>query len=89
MNIKEAILKHRLEDDIIVYRKEYDVSYLEKQIEKFWSISVTIKGAFSGNPNVAILVFKGIRGAYIELLSKRSKQRKFLLDNEMAKKNSE
>lgn len=89
MNIKEAILKHRLEDDIIVYRKEYDVSYLEKQIEKFWSISVTIKGAFSGNPNVAILVSKGIRGAYIELLSKRSKQRKFLFDNEMAKKNSE
>lgn len=72
-------MKHRLEDDIIVYRKEYDVSYLEKQIEKFWSISVTIKGAFSGNPNVAILVSKGIRGAYIELLSKRSKQRKFCL----------
>lgn len=80
-HIKGAMLKYKLEDDIIVFRKEYDVSSLGKTIEKFLSTSVTTKGAFGGNPNVAILIPKGTRGAYIELLSQMPTQREFLLDS--------
>lgn len=77
--IKGAILKNELEDDIIVYRKDYSVSSLQGKTEKFLSTSTTAKGAFGGNPNVAIIVPKGTEGAYIELLSKMPKQREFLL----------
>lgn len=81
--IKSGILKNKLEDDIIVYRKDYSVSSLNGKTEKFLSTSVTTKGAFSGNPNVAIIVPKGTEGAYIELLSKMPKQREFLLGDEI------
>ena len=76
--IKGAILKNELEDDIIVYRRDYSVSSLQGKTEKFLSTSTTAKGAFGGNPNVAIIVPKGTEGAYIELLSKMPKQREFL-----------
>lgn len=76
--IKGAILKNELENDIIVYRRDYSVSSLQGKTEKFLSTSMTTKGAFGGNPNVAIIVPKGTEGAYIELLSKMPKQREFL-----------
>lgn len=82
-DIKDAILKNELEDDIIVYRRDYSVSSLQGQTEKFLSTSATTKGAFGGNPNVAIIVPKGTEGAYIELLSKMPKQREFLLGDEI------
>lgn len=76
-----AMLKYKLEDDIIIFKKEYKVSSLEKTVKKFLSTFVTTKGAFGRNPNVAILVPKRARGAYIELLSQMTTQREFLLDS--------
>lgn len=78
-DIKGAILKNELEDDIIVYRRDYSVSDLQGETEKFLSTSVTTKGAFGENPNVAVIVPKGTEGVYIELLSKMPKQREFLI----------
>ncbi|MDO4670255.1 MAG: ADP-ribosyltransferase [Aerococcus sp.] len=49
--------------------------------EKFISTSVTTKGAFTGRPNVVIVVPRGSNGAYIEQLSDKRyrRQREFLL----------
>ncbi len=80
-NIKKALLKNDLKHDIIVYRNESNFKYLKGNISKFLSTSVTTKGVFKDEANVAIIVPKGTRGAYIEMLSKKRKQREFLLLN--------
>ncbi|EFO66229.1 ADP-ribosyltransferase [Lactobacillus iners] len=68
-SIQNGLLKSKLQQDIIVYRKEYYVKDLEKPINKFLSTSVTTRGALTGNPNIAIIVPKGTLGAYVEVLS--------------------
>ena len=81
-SIQNGLLKSKLQQDIIVYRKEYYVKDLEKPINKFLSTSVTTRGALTGNPNIAIIVPKGTLGAYVELLSqgKFKGQREFLFN---------
>lgn len=80
-NIHSGILKNEHTKDIIVYRKDENPLNLEGVSNKFISSSVTKKGAFEGNPNVAIIVPKGSNGAYVENLSKYPKQREFLLNS--------
>lgn len=80
-NIHSGILKNEHNKDIIVYRKDENPLNLEGISNKFISSSVTKKGAFEGNPNVAIIVPKGSNGAYVENLSKYPKQREFLLNS--------
>lgn len=64
-----------------MFRKEYDIVSLESSIKKFLNTSVTKNGVFGGNPNVAIIVPKRTKGAYIELLSGIRTQREFLIGN--------
>lgn len=80
-NIHSGILKNEHNEDIIVYRKDENPLNLEGISNKFISSSVTKKGAFEANPNVAIIVPKGSNGAYVENLSKYPKQREFLLNS--------
>ncbi|WP_391484552.1 ADP-ribosyltransferase [Lactobacillus iners] len=53
-----------------------------KAIDKFLSTSVTTKGVFGSNHNIAIIVPKGTLGAYVELLSQGEfkGQREFLFN---------
>ena len=82
-SIQNGLLKCKLQQDIIVYRKEYYVKDLEKPINKFLSTSVTTKGVFGSTPNIAIIVPKGTVGAYIEPQSydDYKKQREFLFNS--------
>ncbi|MES5108980.1 hypothetical protein, partial [Lactobacillus iners] len=60
-----------------------------KAIDKFLSTSVTTKGVFGSNHNIAIIVPKGTLGAHVELLShgKFKSQREFMMNTglELAK----
>lgn len=80
-NIYSGLLKNKHDKDIIVYRKDKHPVNLEGISNKFLSGSVTKRGAFEGNPNVAIIVPKGSSGAYVENLSIYPKQREFLLNS--------
>lgn len=84
-NIRNGILNNDLKNDIIVYRRDTKPSKLHGKLKKFLSSSVTPKGTFGENPNVAIIVPKGSNGAYIEKLSDENfkKQREFLLNVEV------
>lgn len=79
-NIEDALLKNKLNHDIIVYRKDYYPRDLEGAVNKFLSTSITRRGAIGSKPNVAIIVPKGAKGAYIENLSHKEfkRQREFL-----------
>lgn len=81
-NIKNAILKNKSNYDIIVYRKDDFPNELSGVMDKFLSTSVTQKGTFGGEPNVAIIVPKQADGAYIEHLAQGNfkKQREFLIN---------
>lgn len=78
-NCREGILKSRINPDIIVYRRSLFPSTLEGKNEQLISTSVTRSGAINKRPNVAILVPKGTKGAYVEKLSNYGEQREFLL----------
>lgn len=81
-NIENALLKNRLKHDIIVYRTESFPESLNEKVKKFLSTSVTKRGVLKKSPNVAIIVPKGSKGAYIEQLADNrfKKQREFLLN---------
>lgn len=81
-NIEHALLKNKLEHDIIVYRKENFTDSLNGKVQKFLSTSVTKRGVLKKSPNVAIIVPKGSNGAYVEQLADSifKKQREFLLN---------
>lgn len=79
-NTQKGLLKNKLEYDIIVYRKDKYVNSLKEKVIKFLSTSVTTKGAFQGKPNIAIIVPKGSKGAYVEKLSEKLKQREFIFE---------
>ncbi|NLD16641.1 MAG: hypothetical protein GX666_03560 [Tissierellia bacterium] len=79
-NIKNALLKSRTREDIIIYRRDGTPNLLEGKLEIFLSTSVTQKGVFKGKPNVAIIASKNTSGAYIENLSSIPKQREFLIN---------
>lgn len=80
-NIYSGLLKNKHDKDIIVYRKDKHPVNLEGISNKFLSGSVAKRGAFEGNPNVAIIVPKSSSGAYVENLSIYPKQREFLLNS--------
>lgn len=82
-NINKGLLKNELKHDIIVYRKENGIDRLNDVLDRFLSTSVSKRGVFTGNPNVAIIVPKGTNGAYIELLAedRYKKQREFLFNS--------
>ena len=82
-NINQGLLKNELKHDIIVYRKENSIDRLNEVLDRLLSTSVSKRGVFTGNPNVAIIVPKGTNGAYIELLAedKYKKQREFLFNS--------
>ena len=48
------------------------------------STSVTPNGAFGKNSNVSILVAKGMKCAYIELLNRMPRQKDFFLDSNIS-----
>lgn len=81
-NIEQGLLKNKLKHDIIVYRKEEFPESLNGKVQKFLSTSVTKKGVLKKSPNVAIIVPKGVNGAYVEQLAdvRFKKQRGFLLN---------
>lgn len=84
-NINNGLLKNNLDKDLIVYRKDLTPHKLSGKVNKFLSTSVTQKGVIGGKPNVAIIVPKGAKGAYIEELSDEvfKKQREFLFSTEI------
>lgn len=84
--ISTALRKSKLHEDIICYRnmdfnpyENYPVGkiFTEKQ---FISTSVNQKAALNKPFKIIILAPKGIKGAYIEELSKYPMQKEFLLD---------
>lgn len=84
--LSKAVLKNKLEHDIICYRgvdlNPFDglkpnTIYEEKS---FVSTSVVQSGALDKGFKITYIVKKGSRGAYIEPLSNYKKQREFLLD---------
>ncbi|MCY3075801.1 ADP-ribosyltransferase [Aerococcus mictus] len=83
--IEKGLLRYNLQRDIIVYRKDFYTSALEKPIDKFLSTSISTKGVLTGKPNIAIIVPKGTNGGYVELLSqeKFKRQREFLFNTDL------
>ena len=79
-SIHEALLKFKLEEDIIVYRNDNKSFIDDEMIHKFLSTSVTKNGTLKKSPNMSIIVPKGTVGAYIGDYSLFPKQREFLLD---------
>lgn len=81
-NIKNGLLKNTLEHDIIVYRYDKDVKNLSEPVFRFLSTSVTKKGAIGSKPNVAIIIPKGTKGAYVETIAHEDykNQREFLMN---------
>lgn len=84
VKIEDGLLKNKLKHDIIVYRKENFIDSLNGEVNKFLSTSVTKRGVLEKSPNVAIIVPKGSKGAYVEQLadSRFKKQREFLLNKD-------
>ena len=81
-NIKAAISKLRLTDDIIVYRNDKLPQELNQRLNKFLSTSAIPKAAIGEVPNVAIIVPKGSNGGYVELIADEAyrKQREFVIN---------
>lgn len=81
-NIHQGLLKNTLKHDIIVYRYDKDAKNIGGPIKRFLSTSVTKKGVLGGKPNAAIIIPKGTKGAYVELIAQEGykHQREFLLD---------
>lgn len=80
--IRLGLYKNKLKYDIITYRSEENIKYLDGTIKKFLSTSLTQKGSLGETPNVAIIIPKGTNGAYIEKVSRLPNQREFLLNTE-------
>ena len=78
--MNDALLKFKLEEDIIVYRNDIDDFLYKEEIYKFLSTSVTKNGTLKKSPNMSVIVPKGTVGAYIGDHSLFPKQREFLLD---------
>lgn len=80
--ISDGLLKNTLKHDIITYRYDKDFKNLNEPIYRFLSTSVTKKGVLGGNPNVAIIVPKGAKGAYVETIAHEDyrNQREFILN---------
>ena len=68
-NIKTAISKFKLKDDITVYRNDKLPQELNQRLNKFLSTSVMPKAAIGKLPNVAIIVSRGSNGGYVELIA--------------------
>ena len=82
-NIKAAISKFRLKDDIIVYRNDFYPRDLVGVSYKFTSTSVAPGAVIGKVPNVAIIVPKGSNGGYVELIADEAyrKQREFVINS--------
>jgi len=68
-NIKAAISKLRLKDDIIVYRNDFYPRDLVGVSYKFTGTSVAPGAVIRKVPNVAIIVPRGSNGGYVELIA--------------------
>lgn len=85
--ISGAISKFELQHDIICYRNMNFNPFLGVTVGdiiqpmQFFSTSVSRKGALRSSFQIIIRAKSGIKGAYIEQLSKFPNQREFLLDN--------
>lgn len=81
-NIGNGLLKNTLTHDIIVYRYDKDAENIGGPIKRFLSTSVTKRGVLGGKPNSAIIIPKGTKGAYVELIAQEGykHQREFLLN---------
>lgn len=84
--ISKALMKNKLDHDIICYRnmdfnpyKDYSVGKIIRA-EQFISTSVSKNAALQKKVEMVFFVHKGACGAYIESISKYPKQREFLLD---------
>ena len=77
-NIKAAISKLRLKDDIIVYRNDKLPQELNQRLNKFLSTSAMPKAAIGKVPNVAIIVPRGSNGGYVELMKHIESSESFL-----------
>lgn len=82
-NIKAAISKFRLKDDIIVYKNDFYPRDLVGVSYKFTSTSVAPGAVIGKVPNVAIIVPKGSNGGYVELIADEAyrKQREFVINS--------
>ena len=91
-NIKAAISKLRLKDDIIVYRNDKLLQELNQRLNKFLSTSAIPKAVIGKVSNVAIIVPRVSNGGYVELIADEAyrKQREFVInigaDLELVKK---
>ena len=87
--ISGAISKFELKHDIICYRsvKHNPTEGLKigdiYEPKQFISTAVISSRTIKGNYNIAIMVRKRCKGAYIELLSSYPNQREFLLDKNL------
>ena len=81
-NIKAAISKLRLKDDIIVYRNDKLPQELNRRLNKFLSTSAMPKAVIGKVPNVVFIVPRGSNGGYVELIVDEAyrKQRKFVIN---------
>lgn len=84
--ISKALMKNKLDHDIICYRnmdfnpyKDYPVGKVIRA-EQFISTSVSKNAALQKKVEMVFFVHKGACGAYIESISQYPKQREFLLD---------
>ncbi|MFY4504950.1 ADP-ribosyltransferase [Ligilactobacillus ruminis] len=82
-NIKAAISKLRLKDDIIIYRNDKLPQELNQRLNKFLSTSAMPKAAIGKVPNVAIIVPRVSNGGYVELIADEAyrKRREFLINS--------
>lgn len=82
-NIKAAISKFKLKDDIIVYRNDKLPQELNQRLNKFLSTSAIPKAVIGKVPNVAIIVPRVSNGGYVELIADEAyrKQREFLINS--------
>lgn len=87
--ISGAIAKFELKHDIISYRsvKHNPVEGMKigdiYEPKQFISTAVISSRTIKGNYNIAIMIRKRCKGAYIELLSSYPNQREFLLDKNL------
>ena len=82
-NIKAAISKLRLKDDIIVYGNDKLPQELNQRLNKFLSTSAIPKAVIGKVPNVTIIVPSGSNGGYVELIADEAyrKQREFVINS--------
>ena len=84
--ISSGLKKFNLEDDLMLYRRTDDNYMVGKLLGDiyyepgFISTSITEEGTLKGEYLYIIFAHKGVRGAFVEKLSKFEKQREFLID---------